>query len=625
MKLKTKLSLSVSLLVLVVVATVSGLYLLSLVHQQLGDIHDKASFIAYEVFSEIRGEMQAAVDRGQLNPDQPAQIDAFLQQLPAQPGLRVLFESAVGYSLNSPIQDVAVVNAGQMVLADSNSGLIGQALPPRPQLENILTASSWTQLEAIFGPEQVYEVRLPIRLRNLPIGVVRVGVGTIFVHQALGRRLRAILFSAALIVLLSTLLAVVFSDFMLAPLDALSRQLDRVARGEPVQPWMRRDEFGVVSSKIESLGRQMQDARQIYSALQEDVSRMLQNIEEGVLLLDAGGRVRLVSAAAERLLGRPAAALIGQPVEAAFNSHSELDLAVCNSVRAGEPLPEHALERAPDQAPVTARLEAAGESVQGERLLLLQDHAGRQQLEDELEVARRLTSIGRLTQGVAHEVKNPLNSIAIHLDLVHTKLAPEAQAQVQTHLSVMRREIERLDRVVKAFLDFNRPIELVRRPTDLNELAGAVHELISARTEAAGVEWTLTRAQPAPVVNVDRDLIEQALLNLVTNALEAIAASPVKRLSLEVARQGDTAVLRVRDSGPGVPADIREKIFNLYFSTRAGGSGIGLALAARIMELHQGAAELQPPSADMPGACFCLRFPMRAPKAAAADPHSRLN
>ena len=618
MKLRAKLSLSLSLLVLVVVGTVSALYLLSLVHEQLREISRHADFVAHQVFSEIRSEMRLAARAGQLGPVQPAQVAAYLHQLSTDPELRPLFNSAIAYPASSSIRDVAVVSASQQVLADSNPELVGQSLPPRPQLLSILHASSWAQLRAIFGPERVYEVRLPIRLGTVPIGVVRVGVDTVFVHHALGARLHAILFSAALIIVLSTLLAVVFSDFLLAPLGALSRQLDRVARGEPAQAWVRRDEYGVVSSKIEHIGRQMQDVRQIYSALQEDVSRMLQNIEEGVLLLDRQGSVRLASAAAERLLGQPAAALLGQPVEAVFGGSTELNQAVCRAIREGEPLPAHPLSRAPGQAPVMARLELAGEAARGERLLLLQDRAGRQQLEDELEVARRLASIGRLTRGVAHEVKNPLNALAIHLDLIGAKLPPESQARVATHLGVMRHEIERLDRVVKLFLDFTRPVELLRRPTNLNELAATVRDLISARAEAAEVEWRLLAADPPPVVNVDRDLAEQALLNLVTNALEALTASPVKRLTLEVARQGGEAVVRVCDSGPGVPEAIREKIFDLYFSTRDGGSGIGLALTARIMELHQGAAELAPSVPGEAGACFLLRFPLRSLNAAAA-------
>ena len=617
MKLKTKLSLSISLLVLVVVATVSGLYLLSLVHEQLRDIQHQARSAAQLIFNEIRREMNQQTAAGLLDSRQPLQVQAFLHLLPQQSALQTLFNFDISYPVDSPIRDVAVVSASQQVMADSNTALIGQILPPRPQLNEILHASSWAQLKTIFGPEQVYEVRLPMRLGATPLGAVRVGVDTVFIHSALAPRLHAILFSAALIIVLSTLLAVVFSDFLLAPLGALSRHLDRVARGEPAQAWVRRDEFGMVSSKIEHLGRQMQDVRQIYSALQEDVSRMLENIEEGVLLLDAQGSVRLASAAAERVLGRPAAELMAQPVEKVFCDNSELDLAVCRAVRQGAPLPAHGLARAPGQAPVIARLESAGEPESGERLLLLQDRAGRQQLENELEVARRLASIGRLTRGVAHEVKNPLNSLAIQLNLIDTKLAPEAQAGVKTHLGVMRHEIERLDRVVNALLDFTRPVELVRRPTDLNELVQAVHDLISARAEAAGVAWELQPALPPPVVNVDRDLVEQALLNLLTNALEAMASSPVKRLALQVARQGEEAVILVRDSGPGIPEDIHDKIFDLYFSTRESGNGIGLALTARIMELHQGAAELLTIPGES-GACFGLRFPLRSGNAAAA-------
>ncbi len=350
MKLKTKLSLSLSLLVLLLTAGVSGLYLLSLVRTQLRGIDRHAEFVARATFNEVRREMRAAAASGSFNPGNPSQIAAFMRHLGHQPELHTLFESAIGYPVSNSIRDVAITQAGGRIVADSNPMLIGQAHPLRPQLADILRAGSWRQISAIFGPERVYEIRLPMQLGATRLGAVRVGVDTIFVHHNLDQRLHAIVLTAILIVALSTLLAVVFSDFLLAPLNQLSRQLDRLARGEntAAEP-ERRDEYGLVSSKIAELGQQMHDTRQIYFTLEQNVSRMLESIEDGVILLDDQGNIRLASAAAQRLLGRDSEALCGQSIESAFAENTELDQAIRAAVRQGQPLNGRARARHPGQ------------------------------------------------------------------------------------------------------------------------------------------------------------------------------------------------------------------------------------------------------------------------------------
>ena len=184
--------------------------------------------------------------------------------------------------------------------------------------------------------------------------------------------------------------------------------------------------------------------------------------------------------------------------------------------------------------------------------------------------------------------------------------------QVAPHLEVMRHEIERLDRVVRTFLDFTRPVELRRTALDLNQLAVTVHQLMQARAQAEGIGLELRLSgEPLPV-SADRDLAEQALLNLVGNALEALPPRQAdKQVILETGGDSASLYLRVRDNGPGVAEAIRPRIFDLYFSTREGGSGIGLALAARIMELHQGGLELEPDDPGRPGASFRMHFPRR--------------
>lgn len=635
LRLKTKLTLGVSLLVLVAVAAVSFLYVTSLVRAQMLGIVAHAEFVSRTLFSEVRQELTGAAAAGLVNLRQPGAAEQYLTRLNTSAPLAALMGSAIGYPVNSSIRDVAVVNRQNRVLADSDPELVGQILAPRPDLAAVGQAGWLPQLEAILGRERIYEVRLPIVLGTSQLGAIRVGVDTALVRAALAGRIHSVLLVALLVVVLATVLALAFADLALSPLNAVSAQLDRAERGEgepgPVAARYGA-EYGQVSSKIERLGRQIQDARQVYSSLRESVSQVLEGLEEGVVLFGPEGQAVMASAAAQRFLGRPAEGIVGLPVEAVFPGDSRLDRAVRRAVRDQVALPPQEMSGGPDGRPLWARLDrlraagaGGGPDAAGttSALLVLRDAEPVRRLESELELARRLSAIGRLTRGVAHEVKNPLNAMAIHLDLLKAKVPGQ---EVGRHVAVIRHEIDRLDRVVKAFLDFTRPVEVRLRPASLAEVALGVRDLLAADASAQGM-CIEVRAEEAPPLWLDRDLVEQALLNLVNNALQAMgehgagngagsggaahganARSAPPRVTLTVRQEAGGVALRVRDNGPGVPPEVRDRIFDLYFSTRPEGSGIGLALATRVMQLHNGSLELEP---EGPGACFCLRFPAR--------------
>ncbi|MGH9395060.1 MAG: sensor histidine kinase, partial [Terriglobales bacterium] len=217
-------------------------------------------------------------------------------------------------------------------------------------------------------------------------------------------------------------------------------------------------------------------------------------------------------------------------------------------------------------------------------------------------------------------VKNPLNAMALHLDLLRAKAERASNGQragMQAHIEVLSHEIERLDRVVRTFLDFSRPVELQLKPADLSARARGVAQLAEAEAESLGIEIVVAAPQPGPQAWIDRDLIEQALLNLVNNGLQAMQpAAAGRQLALEVGGSATQAHIRIRDQGPGVPPEHRDKIFDLYFTTRASGTGIGLAMAARTMQLHHGSLELEDALAGA-GASFVLRFPRHANEDAA--------
>jgi hypothetical protein len=203
---------------------------------------------------------------------------------------------------------------------------------------------------------------------------------------------------------------------------------------------------------------------------------------------------------------------------------------------------------------------------------------------------------------VAHEIKNPLNAMALHLEVLRGKL--EGQ---QPEIEIIEREIKRLDSVVKTFLNFNRSVDLKYQWIDLNELVKHILALVSIQAKIYNVRLE-TSLKENLWINADPDLLKQAILNVVNNGLEAMPKGGV--LAIRTAGQGDDCQLTVSDAGPGIPLEIQNRVFQLYFTTKPHGSGIGLATTFRVVQLHDGTIDfVSQPGKDT---TFTLRFPRAA-------------
>jgi signal transduction histidine kinase len=251
-------------------------------------------------------------------------------------------------------------------------------------------------------------------------------------------------------------------------------------------------------------------------------------------------------------------------------------------------------------------------------LLTLRDMESAAQLGQELEVSRRLAAIGRLTAGVGHEVKNPINAMVVHLELLRGKLTAggvEAFGGAQRHVDILAGEMQRLDRVVQTLADFSRPMELHLREHDLRHVVGVVMELTAAEMEENGVRVTVEAPPEQLMVRVDAELMQQAVLNLLLNGMQAMSAKGGGALLVRMRREHQFAVVEVIDEGEGIPAELLPRIFELYFTTKPKGSGIGLAMTYRILQLHGGAMEVLS-NADVSsperGTTFTFRLPIAA-------------
>ncbi len=222
--------------------------------------------------------------------------------------------------------------------------------------------------------------------------------------------------------------------------------------------------------------------------------------------------------------------------------------------------------------------------------------------------SQKLAAFGRVLAGVAHEVKNPLNAMTIHLELLRQKLgdAGVADPTVVRHLSVIRDEIGRLDQVMAGLMKVVRPEELRLQPVQLGPLIADVVRVIEPEARRAGVAIRVDGVRDLPDINADPGMLQQALVNLALNACQAMPDGGTLEFRCRPAA-GRRVELAVSDTGVGIPPEHLERIFDLYFTTKAKGSGIGLSLVYRIVQLHEGEVAVE--STPGRGTTFRLLLP----------------
>jgi signal transduction histidine kinase len=247
-----------------------------------------------------------------------------------------------------------------------------------------------------------------------------------------------------------------------------------------------------------------------------------------------------------------------------------------------------------------------------------------------LNYSRKLVALGRLSAGVAHEVKNPLNAMTIHLELLKHKLTTAASAMARLavpapsiggqaaaapvpdlgpaldHVKIIAGEIQRLDQVMQGFLKFTRPEELKLQAFQLESLVQEVVRVVEPECSKGGVTIQTSGLETLPDVNGDPTMLRQAMLNLALNACQAMPNGGTLRIFGDTA-PGRRVSLAFEDTGVGIKPEHLRRIFDLYFTTRKGGSGIGLSMVYRIIQMHDGEVEVQ--STEGRGTTFRLLLP----------------
>jgi signal transduction histidine kinase len=485
------------------------------------------------------------------------------------------------------IVEISVMDSTGVVLASSNRARTGNRAAKAQTLVSLQDLNPLARVRAVWAPGHEYEIRVPVGVAGdtSPLFVVQVLVSNALLREALIPGMERIVASASLAYLVALLLVCVIAELTRRNLRRIGEWIDRIGdggslAGDPPPGAGATAEFDAVQSKLSLMEGRVRGALHEAQDYRQRVGALLKGLEEAIVLFE-NEHVALAAGATEDLLGWRADEVGGRDAGALFPAKSPLITLIRECWTSG--LTVHNAEIATGKRKLAVNLDfiadAAGRLL---TLLRVRDAEGATHVESQLQVVSRLEAINRLTGGVAHEIKNPLNAIAARLALLESIV--EGDREAESEIRIVADEIQRLDRVVRTFLDFTQPLQVQREEIDVCELAQSIVAIVRPDATNRGVSLVFQGGRIT--VLGDRDLLYQALMNIVVNAVEATPAGG--EVVVDASESDRQCRLRISDTGPGIPEAVRKKMFQLYFTTKTGGSGIGLAVAYRSVQLHGG-------------------------------------
>jgi signal transduction histidine kinase len=582
LSIKTKQVAGVTAIVGLAVIVLSGWYLVSLAQVLFAESRARADLIAKTAYQQAFNVLAAM----------PSGADPNLA-LRNDPGLRSILESRV-YAAD--LLYAAIVDPEGLIVVHNDVTLTNQSLEPAGDLAALVdTGSTLEQLRTIFtSGGRKLEVRHPLRFGADDLGSLRVGVSTLLVRSDFEARLTTALLTTLAVLIGASLVAMLLAQVSLRPIHVIRGGLARLGRGETdVNVELPRDdELDELGDSFKQVTARLAAGRTELAGQKATLESVVDQLEDAVALFAPDGTLLFANPAMRPALGAPMGT-----VRTLFPTGHPYRTSVEAALTAPAPNPAD-----PPASPVAVDVSGAGE-----RLLLAQavrDAQGRPiavmlvsrnlaylaQVETTLSYSRKLAALSRLTAGIAHEIKNPLNASMIHLELLKMKVASSPDAL--EHVSVIANQVRRLDEVVQGLLKFTRPEDLRLEPVYLAQLIADLMPIISAEAGGSGVDVRVDVPADLPPAQADPRLLSQAFLNLALNACQAMPDGGKLRITAR-AKPNRRLEIAFEDSGCGIPAEDLPHIFDLYFTRRAQGSGIGLSLVFRTVQLHDGDIEVQ--------------------------------
>jgi two-component system sensor histidine kinase AtoS len=365
----------------------------------------------------------------------------------------------------------------------------------------------------------------------------------------------------------------------------------------------------VVKRQLESAYKTLEERAIQLASIQSYTESILRSITSGVLTVGPDGSVTTANPAAERILGMTEEEMVPRRLGVLFSADGGIEAGLRRLLDGRVPRLVMDTEATTGQG-MTVHVHVGMSRMRGMdgrvfgAVVTLDDVSEVRALTDQLIRTDRLAAMGELTAGVAHEVRNPLGIIRASVQLLDDARGDTARIEEAT--SVIKQEIDRLDKVIKALLDFGRPSAPTLRPTDVE---GVVTDVVLFTRRFAGqarVEIDTEFAAGVPLVWADADQLKQVLVNLISNAVQAMEVGG-GTISVRVWDDDDLVFVSVADTGPGIPADALPRVFDPFYSTRDDGTGLGLTIVHRIIDQHGGRIDVE--STPGVGTRFTLALP----------------
>jgi signal transduction histidine kinase len=598
MSIKSRQVAGVTSLVVLIVAALSAYHLATLARMALQESASRGDMLRQAIYQRAREVVPTAKDPY-----------AALEQ---DGGIRSLLESAVGYSRD--VTYAAIVNKDGIAVAHNFKTEERKPIPEQEDLSKVAERNPISLLLAVYSVH-TYEMRQPLLFGDQQFGSIRIGISTLLVKNELRQAFRFALSNIVLALIVSTLVAMLLAQWMLRPIHVIQSGLTRLGRGEfDVRLELPEgQEFKDLGSSFAAVSAQLSESRSKPSGQVTDFESVVDNLEDAVALYSPDGKQIFANPAMEALLPE-----LPAPVRAL------VDRTVASRQPEG-PITDEPAQLLLMTHPIN---DANGHFVGA--MLVARNLGYMTQVHSTLNYSRKLAALGRLMAGVAHEVKNPLNAMTIHLELLKNKLERVAEpvgavsassasdlrsptsdlrspasdlrsptsdlrspaSDIGKHVDIISKEISRLDTVLNGFLKFARPDELRLQPLQLETIVSDVVTTVSLEAERMRVVVKADCPRGLPEVNADAAMLRQALLNLALNACQAMPDGGTLKIACRGAAHDRVEVV-VEDTGVGIPPENLQKIFDLYFTTKERGSGIGLSMVYRIVQLHDGEIEVQ--------------------------------
>ena len=592
-------ALVVSLLTLLVVSTATAIHLSQLSRVVVQEAVKQAELIAKQIYAQTSRALQRTPGADPL------------AALRDDPELRSFLDASVGYAPH--LLYALVTDHTGTVLLHTERQKEGKPEPERPNLDGLLQVDTLSRFSALYTTGRTYETVLPMTLNDRLFGSIRLGVSTTLLRREVTGSLQQSLAVAAVALPLAWLAAMVLAQLTVRPIRAIVGQVDRIRRGEPLEATpvaLGGDEFQELSSQLTRLGRELQADRLSTLSEKAHLQGVVDQLEDGVIFLNPERHILFFNRAAETVVGLPLERTVGLPIHEVLDPAHPL-LPFVDQVLVGSAGIRNATVVLPHDGRDKEFLVSAFHMEDARRVMgvavLLKDLESIKTVQSLVSYSAKLAALGRLTSGVAHEVKNPLNAMMIHVELLKERLE-DSGVDVKKSLEVIGGEIRRLDRVVQGFLKFMRPQELTLKPVDLNAMLQSVCALLEAESLSHGVRFVLELDAALPAVSADEELLRQAFINIVQNAVQAMPSGGGVRIRTRP-EEVDWVRVTVTDQGVGIAPEDVDKIFKLYYTSKPGGSGIGLSVVYRIVQLHDGTVEAK--SEPGRGTAVIVRLPVR--------------